>query len=309
MSRNKIIALTVFALFLAVSIGVAFPLYNAYKTYITMTNQFIDEKPEAPPKEQPKLLQERYYTILIYGVDAGEWVNETYRPGPARADTIMLMQADLVEKKASMLSIPRDTLVTIPGRSGDDKINHAHAYGGADLLVSTVEEFSGIPIDFYLQVNYNLFKDVVDTMGGIEFELDRRIKARGTTLEPGLYNLDGDQAFAVVSFRNERMGDIARVERQQRFLAAVGRAIRQRPAKQLLPVLYAGWKHTKTNLSLPEGVELLTELRGIKETDIQREIVPGWFYNRNGVSYWRPDSEKNKEVLTDLFTRELIDEP
>ena len=146
-------------------------------------------------------------------------------------------------------------------------------------------------------------------MGGIEFELDRQIKARGTTLEPGLQTLDGDQAFAVVSFRQEQMGDIARVERQQRFLAAVGRAIRQRPAKKLLPVLYAGWKHVKTNLSLLEGAELLTELRDINETDIQREIVPGWFYNRKGVSYWRPDPEKNKEVLMDLFSRILIDEP
>ena len=108
MSRKKMISLAVVTVFLAVTIGVAYPIYNVYKAYIIMTNQLINEKPESPipPEERSKHLQERYYTILIYGLDAGEWVNETYRPGPARADTIILKQADL--KQIKDLLIPLD---------------------------------------------------------------------------------------------------------------------------------------------------------------------------------------------------------
>jgi LCP family protein required for cell wall assembly len=298
MSRKKIIILIAITLFLAIIIGISIPMYNFYQAYQVMIEPPPEETDSPDPAPEPvKLLTEPSYNILVYGIDGGEWVNDTYRPGAARADTIIMLQVHLENKTASILSIPRDTLVTIPDR-GEDKINHAHAFGGAPLLIETVEQFTNIPIDYYIQVNYKLFKEAVDTMGGVAFDLDRKIG----NLEPGLQMLNGDEAFTVISFRRERMGDIGRVERQQQFLAAVAREIRTSQPKQLVYVTYASWRHVKSNISIQESAELITEMRSIKEENITKAIIPGWFYDRKGVSYWRPDQEETNTLLEDLFT-------
>jgi LCP family protein required for cell wall assembly len=302
---KRIIILFALTVLLAAIAGGTVAGYRYYQMYRALT-QLEEKPPQAETntpvkKEPPKLMPEPFYTFLIYGLDTGEWINDTYRDGPARADTIILLQVDMQRSNATMLSIPRDTLVQIPGRNGDDKINHAHAYGGSALLVSTVEAFTGVPVDYYIQVNYRLFKDIVDALGGVEFDVDRTISARGLTLQPGLQMLDGDQAFALVSFRKESMGDIARVERQQRFFATVARHVRNLPVQQLLRVVYSTWRHVKTDLSLNQAAELMAELHGLKPEKITKEIVPGWFYNRNGVSYWKADTEQSEETIYRLF--------
>ncbi|EEG77509.1 LCP family protein [Dethiobacter alkaliphilus] len=304
MLKKKILIIMAAVMVVALLAG-AYPLYTAYRTYQVISDppaekEEVTQETETVEKEPAKLLTEPTYNLLVYGIDTGEWVNGTYRSGPARADTILLLQLNLEDNSASMLSIPRDTLVKIPGR-GDDKINHAHAFGGAELLVETVESFVGVPVDYYLQVNYKLFSEIVDGMGGIEFDLDRTISARGMRLEPGPQVLDGDQAFAVVSFRRERMGDIGRVQRQQRFVGAVAREVRSSTPRQLLSILYSSWKHVKTNISMAEAAELITASRDIKESNVNQAMVPGWFYNRSGISYWRADDKETKALLEELF--------
>ncbi len=304
-TAKKSITLILLTILLATAATAAVPLYNFYRAYRIISEAETKETPFIEPqetvKEPVKLLPKRYYTFLVYGVDAGEWINDTFRPGPARADTIILLRVDLQDKNASMLSIPRDTLVVLPGRKGDDKINHAHTFGGPDLLIATVEQLTGVEVDFYMQINYKLFKETVDALGGVEFDVDRRISAAGQRLEPGQQILNGDQAFALVSFRREAMGDVARVQRQQRFVAAVGRDARQRSAKMLIPLVYSGWKHVKSNLNILEAAELVVELRGIKEENISKAIVPGWFFNRSGVSYWKPDLPQTNKIVQELF--------
>ena len=240
-------------------------------------------RPFPRPRKKQNCCRTAIIIFSLYGVDAGEWVKGSYRPGKGRADTIVLLQLDLEERTVAMLSIPRDTLVEIPGYAGTDKINHAYAFGGSELLLDTVEQFTGIPVDYYLEVNYTLFRDVVDALGGLEFEVDRTIKARGLTLEPGLQHLDGDQAFALVSFRYEPMGDIARVKRQQRFLLALARQVKERSVKELLPVFYAGWKHVKTNLTPEEGAELVVTLNGLQIAAVHTEVVPAGFITAMGL--------------------------
>lgn len=240
-------------------------------------------------------------TFLLFGLDSGEWVGGTYREGTGRADTIVLVQADPLSQKAALLSIPRDTLVEIPGRPGDDKINHAYAFGQAPLLVETVERFTGVPVDGYVGLNYRAFKDIVDLLGGVEFDVDRVITCRGLRLEPGRQHLDGDAAFALVSFRNEPMGDIGRVRRQQRFIKAVAGSARQSSLDQLFYIMLAAWDNLDTDISFPEALTLSRRLSGITEEDMAMELVPGWFYNRNGVSYWRPYLDETEKVIQDLF--------
>ena len=241
-------------------------------------------------------------TCLIFGVDAGEWVGNTYRPGPGRADTILLVRV-YADRTAVLLSLPRDTLVEIPGRPGDDKINHAYAFGQAGLLVESVERFTGVSVDCYLGLNYRAFVDIVDLLGGVDFEVDRVIAAYGLRLEKGLQRLDGRAAFVVVTNRRDPLGDIDRIKRQQRFIRAVLQEAKGRPLDDLFYMMLAAWRNVDTDLSVADAVGLAGALRGIGEADVAMAVVPGCFYNRGGISYWKPDLPQTRQLIGELFDR------
>lgn len=274
---------------------------NLFASFFSLTDPMVETIDRGAFLSTGNLPGDKPVTFLLFGIDSGEWVGGTYREGTGRADTIVLVQADPLSQKAALLSIPRDTLVEIPGRPGDDKINHAYAFGQAPLLVETVERFTGVPVDGYVGLNYRAFKDIVDLLGGVEFDVDRVITCRGLRLEPGRQHLDGDAAFALVSFRNEPMGDIGRVRRQQRFIKAVAGSARQSSLDQLFYIMLAAWDNLDTDISFPEALTLSRRLSGITEEDMAMELVPGWFYNRNGVSYWRPYLDETGKVIQDLF--------
>ena len=152
-----------------------------------------------------------------------------------------------------------------------------------------MEQFTGITVDYYIGLNYLAFKDIVDLLGGVEFDVDRVIESRGLRLEPGLQLLDGDAAFALVSTRRDPMGDIDRVRRQQRFIRAVVSEVEKRPLDDVFYIMLAAWKHLDTNVELVDAAGLAYNLKGINEASMATAVVPGWFYNRYGISYWRPD--------------------
>ena len=306
MERKKttIIAVVIF-LFLSISGVSVYQFYNSLKGLMNPPLQSSEKVPTeyALEREIPPIIEPTYSppaTFLIYGIDAGEWTGGTFRKDRGRADTIILMRVDYSKKTGSLLSIPRDTLVEIPGR-GEDKVNHAYSYGKAELLVETVENFTGVPIDYYVGLNYRAFKEFVDHLDGLEFEVDRVIRSRGLVLEPGLQILDGDQAFALISFRYEPMGDIARVSRQQRFVKAVVSDVREQSFTKTLAIVYSTWKHLDTNIPYRKINELVHNLNRVKDENILMEVVPGWFYNRGGVSYWKADPEETSEVINELF--------
>jgi LCP family protein required for cell wall assembly len=129
----------------------------------------------------------------------------------ARADSIMVLRAGggAFEK----LSIPRDTLAAIPG-VGNEKINAAYRFGGAELTIETVEDLLGIDINHVAIVDFAGFRDLIDSIGGVDIELDRPVcnEISGGTYkinfdEPGEYNLDGDKALALARTRTTTCGD------------------------------------------------------------------------------------------------------
>ena len=106
-------------------------------------------------------------TIMIMGVDERS-------DDVGRSDTLMVATIDPARKEAALLSIPRDTRVAIP-RNGYDKINAAYAYGGEQLTQRTVEDFLGIRIDHYIIVNIHAFQKIVDAIGGIDIDVEKRM--------------------------------------------------------------------------------------------------------------------------------------
>lgn len=161
-------------------------------------------------------------TYLIVGSDVREGpVKEDGTEGE-RSDTIIVLHQP-VEGPTALISIPRDSYVEIPGHD-KNKINASYAFGGAPLLVETVELLTGMTIDHYLEVGFSGVSGVVDALGGVELCLDRDVDDRRSKLEweAGCHLSDGDTAVAFARMRySDPIGDIGRTERQQQLVAAV----------------------------------------------------------------------------------------
>lgn len=151
-----------------------------------------------------------------------------------RTDTIMIASVPIVGKP-TLLSIPRDSYVDIPG-VGMEKINAAFAYGGAPLLTETVEQTTGIRIDHYAEIGLGGFANIVDAAGGVEMCPDEAIDdpLAGLNIQAGCQEFDGPSALGYVRTRATAMGDLDRVDRQREFMGAIMGRMRS-PAVLLNP--------------------------------------------------------------------------
>lgn len=171
-------------------------------------------------------------TILVLGSDARpKGTKEAGAGGPSRSDSIMLLR--IGGGASSKLSIPRDTLVPIPGH-GLDKINAAYAYGGVPLSVRTIEGWLGIKINHVIEIDFQNFPRLIDAMGGVTYtggcvvsKINGGFKNGGYTLRlrAGRTHIDGKQALALARTRknlcNPREDDLARARRQQKLVSAM----------------------------------------------------------------------------------------
>jgi len=172
-------------------------------------------------------------TILVIGLDYRDWVaNE----GPPRSDTMILLTIDPLTKTAGILNIPRDMWVNIPG-FGYGRINMAYANGegnklpggGPEMARKTVEQFIGVPVQYYAQVDFNTFVEFIDMIGPIEVYNDEELildplgagqdKIRITCC--GLRRMNGTKTLAYVRTRKGKDGDVGRARRQQRVILAI----------------------------------------------------------------------------------------
>jgi LCP family protein required for cell wall assembly len=143
----------------------------------------------------------------------------------SRSDTVMLVHADPGQDYLSILSLPRDLRVEIPGY-GIRKLNAAYALGGAKLTVATVEQLTNVDITEYVEVDFRAFGDITDSLGGVYADVDRRYynddpQWELIKLSPGYQLLNGGQALDYVRFRHDLNYDFGRMDRQQRFLTAL----------------------------------------------------------------------------------------
>lgn len=173
-------------------------------------------------------------TTLVLGSD--QRTRDTLEPGgstsgPSRADSIVLVRTG--GGKAAKLSIPRDTVVDVPGH-GRTKINAAYAFGGAALMVRTVKQYLGIEVNHVFEVSFENFPDLIDAMGGVDYSggcvvsrINGGFRNGGYTLrlKAGTSHIDGKQALALARTRtnlcNRAESDLTRARRQQKILAAM----------------------------------------------------------------------------------------
>lgn len=162
-------------------------------------------------------------TYLIAGSDRrdGAAVGEDGTQG-ARADTMMLLHK-APGGNSYLISLPRDTLVDIPGY-GAYKLNAAYSFGGAPLLVQTVEQFTGLTMDHYVEIGFDGVSEVVDSVGHVNLCIDRDVddKKSGLVMTEGCHDVEGEQALAFVRARYfDPTADLGRQQRQQQFVGAL----------------------------------------------------------------------------------------
>lgn len=227
-------------------------------------------------------------TMLLMGLDYRDWEAGEI----PRTDTMILLTLDPISRTAGMLTIPRDMWVAIPGFD-HGKINTAYFLGesfkvpggGPGLAVQTVEQFIGVPIHFYAQVDFFAFVKFIDEIDGVKIDVPEKIKidpigpSNEVWLEPGRYNLNGDVVLAYARARYTEGGDFDRAKRQQQVIMAIRERLFEVDRLPMLirsaPALYRDLSEgIKTNLTLQQAVQLALLAQQVPEKNIRKAVIP-----------------------------------
>jgi LCP family protein required for cell wall assembly len=230
----------------------------AYGTWALLDETIEDVSPDTARVKQARqvidpVLPGAPQNILLIGSDSrGRSAGD-----PGRSDSIILVRVDEQQGFISMLSFPRDSFVSIPG-AGQDRINAAYSIGGPAKVIETVKALTGQPVQGYVNVDFKGFANLVDDIGGVYLDVDRRYfndnsgpgdDYEAIDLAAGYQRLFGDDALDYVRYRHTD-SDFARIARQQAFLTEVKR-------------------RTKSLGNFTQGPAFLSLLRGNIETDIR----------------------------------------
>lgn len=230
---------------------------------------------------------EHRINILVLGVD--ERVDDK-----GRSDTMFVATIDVNSKEVSLLSVPRDTRVKIPG-FGWDKINHAYAEGGVKLSRQATEDLLGIPIDYYAVINFAGFYKIVDAIGGVTIDVDKRMYYEDPydnlliDFKPGVQHMDGKTAIKYVRYRGLD-GDIGRIERQQKFIKAMLQEVATPAVLTRIPAIIKEVNSVlTTDMSQAEMLNLAKMVNDASKKGLKTDTVPGRPGYIDQISYWLPD--------------------
>jgi LCP family protein required for cell wall assembly len=282
-----------------------------------LLNRDQAQEDTSSPMDFIKMFQrlDRKVNILVMGSDhsydrRGKRITdpELEKQSPTRSDTMMLVGIDPHRQEINVLSIPRDTRVLISG-SHYDKINAAFAYGGVDLAKRTVQDLTGVTIDYTLALKVDGLINMVDTIGGVRIYVEKDMyyvdetAHLGINIHKGWKRMNGEQAHQYVRFRKDELGDIGRVQRQQKFVRAAIEQMMQPQSWLKIPELMA---RLQDNVVTDMPVELFGQIarfsREIPREKMRMVMMPGTFSgSAYEVSYWLIHQQTANEVIHDLF--------
>ena len=238
--------------------------------------------------------------VMILGVDQR-------KDDVGRSDTLMIASLRTAQEKGNLLSIPRDTRVAIKGH-GYDKINHAFAYGGKGLTQKTVEDLLGVPVDHYVIIDTRAFERIVDIIGGVDLNVEKRMYYEDPwddngglviDLYPGEQHLDGYHAIQYVRYRDGE-GDIGRIARQQKFMRAMLSQILSPAILPALPGLVEEIQGAvETDMTAAEFLQFASALEAVRANGLVSEMLPGSPAYLSDISYWVPDIVALRTMLAE----------
>ncbi|GLH64110.1 LytR family transcriptional regulator [Parageobacillus sp. G301] len=272
---------------LLIGIGAyAYSIYHHVKQTVNQMYENVDWKSDKRDDEI-SFKEKTPISILLIGVDE--------RKGDrGRADSLIVMTVNPNKKSIEMVSIPRDTRTEIIGKGKKDKINHSYAFGGVEMTMATVEHFLDIPIDYYIKVNMESFRDIVDAVGGVTVNNPFAFTYEGVTFPKGEITLNGEKALKYSRMRkSDPRGDFGRQDRQKQIIEAI---IQKGASFSSLTnydeVLAAIGKHMKTNLTFDEMQEIQANYKEARH-HIEQLHITGKGTTINGTYYLIvPDKER-----------------
>jgi LCP family protein required for cell wall assembly len=245
------------------------------------------------------------FTVLLVGVDR--------RPGDTtlgNTDTLLVASVNTMNGKVALLSIPRDTQVTVPGH-GKGKINVVARVGkGINTTTALIEGLIGQSIDGYVTTNFDGFKSIIDTLGGITLNIEQDMYfVTGDSSDDGVIDLKkgtqrlyGEQALQYARFRQDALADISRTARQQAVIKAIGKEFLQVKTVPKLPWLVPQIaKSVETNLSVTQLWSMTKFMLRNENPEISSQTLPGNFLIENDISYWKVNPQKSQAVVKKLF--------
>ncbi|MEB3750845.1 polyisoprenyl-teichoic acid--peptidoglycan teichoic acid transferase TagU [Geobacillus icigianus] len=264
----------------------AYSIYHHVKQTANQMHEDIDWK-SGKRQEDVSFERKTPISILLIGVDE--------RKGDrGRADTLIVMTVNPNKQSIEMVSVPRDTRTEIIGKGTKDKINHSYAFGGVEMTMATVEHFLDIPIDYYIKVNMESFRDIVNAVGGVTVNNPFAFTYEGTYFSKGKITLNGDEALKYSRMRyDDPRGDFGRQDRQKQIIQAIiEKGASFSSLTNYSDVLTAIGKNIKTNLTFEEMKEIQANYKDARK-QIKQLHITGQGTKINGIYYLIvPESER-----------------
>lgn len=243
-------------------------------------------------EELDKVLPNENQNIVVFGTDKSGM----------RSDVIMLFSVSQKDETVSLLSIPRDTKITVNNHS--DKINAALAIGEESFAIQKIKELTGVPIHDYITVNFGAVETIVDALGGVEFDVPQNMNYEdpyqnlSIHLRKGFQVLDGSDAVKLLRFRQYPMGDIQRTEVQRNFIkACFEQKFKARYIAKLPEVYDAVEKNIKSSLTLAEAMSYVTIVKTMKNGHLDTYEMP---YYISG-DYVIPQEPEFENLMSEHF--------
>ena len=281
----RIALLSVLAIFLVLTLatgGLALWVRHSIASGMEFIADPFAGIPTRAPQQKVAAGEEPAVNILVLGTDSRTSASDPsqWKEGAQRTDAIMIVQVSGDRKTVSVMSIPRDSWVEIPGH-GQGKINAAYSYGGPSLTIHTVENLTGIHIDHFAVANFESFVALTDEIGGVRVNLKTPQTLAGKELGAGAQVLNGQQALAYTRERSSLPnGDFDRVKRQQTWMRSIVSRVLTNGTLSSPTALYSFLKTASRTVAVDESFtlnqmqSLALETRHLHSNDIKFMTVP-----------------------------------
>ena len=297
-----IFALVILCLIGSAVLFVGYSIYNAgirvYNEFTDMYQGYNDRRTARMGSTDPKF--EGYTNILILGVDDSE---------RQEADTILVLSFSNDTGKSRIIGIPRDTWITSRSHSG--KIGTLYSWGGANVLVREVSKLLGVPIHQYIIIDMNTFADLIDILGGLDIyveenmDYDDEVAGLSIHIPQGYQHLSGEEVQKYLRYKGEKLGDVGRVQRQQKFIKALYAKVLQLDTIPKLPAIADIFRNRmETSAEIFDSAHLANVLRKMSSDPPTTLMLPG-AENLDGA--WVPNVAEVEVRMSELFPlRDII---
>ncbi|EGQ0359656.1 LCP family protein [Staphylococcus pseudintermedius] len=283
----------------------AFTLFNSSKNAFDDSFSQSDQR-QSQLRDSKVNAAKQPISILFLGIDDSSTRRQNGQSAEnARTDAMILSTMNPDKHQIRLVSIPRDTLSYIPEVGYYDKITHAHAYGGPEASMRTVEAILNVPVDYYVRINMEAFAKTVDELGGIEYDVPYDLNEPNTMdkgrikLKKGKQQLNGDEVLAVTRTRKQD-SDLKRGQRQMEVLKILFKKAQDtKSLHKLDDIIEIVGKNSKHNLSYSEIKALATNYLA-NDVDIQSQQLKGENELLNGIYYINPDVDNLIETSNTL---------